>query len=145
MASVKKLLKKMKKRNPDAEWLCDLLALWKPSDEIFDKSYVYVRPRKATVASIVLDNADGFYTGLPILPASVQGKTRRMRVPKSIRIRSALGALEARQKTMAAQHAKFLKELQTANESSTDGEGGAEEVEMHGDDQMIGEDDQQEK
>ena len=96
MDSVKKLLAMMKKRQPDADWLCDLLALWKPTDEIFRKDYVYVRPRKATVAVVELDNADNFYDDLPLLPPNVVAKTRRMRVPKSIRVRAALSALEAR-------------------------------------------------
>ena len=101
MDSVKKLLKMITKRNPDAEWLCELLALWKPTDEIFNKSYVYVRPRPATAMQISIDNNDDFYTGLPLLPPNVVAKTRKMRVPKSIRVRSALEALEARQKKMA--------------------------------------------
>ena len=97
MDSVKKLLKMMRKRLPDAEWLVELLALWKPADEIFQKNYVYVRPRPATAMTVDLDNSDGFFENLPRLSAKEIKMTRRMRVPKRIRVKAALKALEARQ------------------------------------------------
>ena len=114
MPSVRRLIKKMKKRSPDAEWLVDLLGQWDPNDEIFSKNYVYVRPRPATAQTIELANDDDFYTDLPLLPCNVMRKTRRMRVPKSIRVKAALKALEARQQKLAAQHEVLLLALKSA-------------------------------
>ena len=65
IVAIKGLIVALKKRESDRQWLIDLLAIYKPSDEIFKKSYKYVRPREDV--EILLDNEDGFFDDLPEL------------------------------------------------------------------------------
>ena len=77
----------MKKHAPDIEWLIRWLGVIKPDDEIFKKSYQFVRPKAELSSSddeAFLHNEDNFFDDLPALDDKIIRKTNRLRVPKSL-------------------------------------------------------------
>lgn len=67
----------------NVQWLVDLLGIFAPEDEIFKKSYKYVRPRQDI--ELLLDNEDGFFDDLPELDEKYVRKTKRLQMPKKVR------------------------------------------------------------
>ena len=57
----KKPLGIKEKRQPDKQWALQILSVLKPDHKYFKKDYV---PKRA-IDSILLDNSDGFFDGLP--------------------------------------------------------------------------------
>ena len=54
----------MQKNPPNTEWIIKLVAMWMPEDEIFKKSYKYVRPKTVEEEEDeYLSNEDGFFDG----------------------------------------------------------------------------------
>ena len=83
-----------------------ILAQIKPDHELFDKSYVYQRPKKsATVlAEMRVDNQDGFFSNLP--ESKVSGKRRRRGIDftsEPDKKKAKIDALEERLKQMQKQ------------------------------------------
>ena len=66
-------------KHADSAFLVQVLHLVDPADAIFALDYVYERPQKvrAQVAFPLMNNADGFYSGLPQLKANSKGKGGR--------------------------------------------------------------------
>ena len=60
------LLDCMETQLPDADWLVLMMGRWCPEDEIFDKSYKFVR-RKPEQYEAMFDNTNGVYDDLPPL------------------------------------------------------------------------------
>ena len=56
LRTVKRLLTTMKKKPADREWMVKLLAVWCPDDEIFNKDYVWRRPKKPVSTQIEYSN-----------------------------------------------------------------------------------------
>ena len=55
-------------RPPDVEWMLVALATMKPQHRIFAKDYCYqVVKQKEQKVDMMIDNSDGFFTGLPKL------------------------------------------------------------------------------
>ena len=56
---------------PDAGWILDVLSTYRPDCYIFDKSYIpgIEKPIEVNSAGVqrTVDNADGFWSGQPIL------------------------------------------------------------------------------
>ena len=70
VSSLEALCKRLcNKRVADTAFLVQVLHLVNDQDEIFARDYVYVRaqPPKPQISVPLLDNADGFYSGLPPL------------------------------------------------------------------------------
>ena len=67
------------KKTADTGFLVQVLHLINPSDPVFASDYVYERPQKvrAQVAFPLMNNADGFYSGLPQLKPNSKGKGGR--------------------------------------------------------------------
>ena len=74
----------MHKRESDSDWIIKLLGIFKPDDEIFKKSYKYIRPRPVPIEP-EMNNADGFYDDIPKLREKEIRKHNRLRLPKSVR------------------------------------------------------------
>ena len=96
------LLLLLQKKSADSAWLVQVLHLVNDQDEIFARDYVYVRPRpvKAKVEMPFMDNSDGFFSGLPKLPASSSSK-RQLRLTKQQKEALQLQSLEHRQAELA--------------------------------------------
>ena len=64
-----------------------VLHLVNPDDEIFRRDYLYVKPTraKAVAALPLIDNADGFYSNLPILNTKSKKSSHQMRLTKAQR------------------------------------------------------------
>ena len=75
----------MKKKPPNSQWIVTLLGIFKPEDEIFEKSFKYVKPMKDVPVEAMLDNKDGFFQNLPALPEHLIRKQNRLRLPKKLR------------------------------------------------------------
>ena len=61
---VKRTIALMQKNPPNTEWIIKLVAMWMPEDEIFKKSYKYVRPKTVEEEEDeYLSNEDGFFDG----------------------------------------------------------------------------------
>ena len=58
---------KIKKKQPDTEWLLLLVGIFMPEDEIFRKSFKWVKPKREQEeeGEDMLSNDDGFYDDLP--------------------------------------------------------------------------------
>ena len=81
-------------RAPNVEWMVDVLAILNPKDEIFKKSYMYVRPKETSKIEPVMNNTDGLYDNLPPLSESALRKTNRLQMPKVEREKIAQRKLE---------------------------------------------------
>ena len=73
----------LQKREANAQWLIDLLGIYAPDDEIFVRSYKYVRPREEY--DLYLDNEDGFFNNLMPLDEKYIRKHNRMQMPRKVR------------------------------------------------------------
>ena len=61
---VKRTIALMHKNPPNTGWLLKLVGMWIPEDEIFKKSYKYVRPKLVEdEEDEYLSNEDGFFDG----------------------------------------------------------------------------------
>ena len=58
--------------------MVEVLAILNPKDEIFKKSYMYVRPKETSKIEPVMNNTDGLYDNLPMLSESALRKTNRL-------------------------------------------------------------------
>ena len=110
----------MRKKSPDREWMVKLLALWKPDDEIFAKSYRYTPPKKVVVADYEFKNEDGFFDELPPLTENEIRNSRRLRIPKVDRLRMKLQSLQSRKDEFAEYEAKLKAKLQEAEDDEED-------------------------
>ena len=95
------LLLLLGKKTADTAWLVQVLHLVNANDEVFARDYVYVRPHKpkAVVAMPLVDNADGFFNGLPALSQKPKGKgaQQQLRLTKAQRSAMQIQVLEHRQ------------------------------------------------
>ena len=85
--AVKRTVELMKVHSPDIAWLIRWLGVINPNDEIFKKSYKFVRPRPELSESedeAFLNNDDEFFKDLPPLDDKTIRKTNRLRIPKSL-------------------------------------------------------------
>jgi len=58
----------MMKKPPNSAYLAKLVGMWTPNDEIFNKSYKWVRPKLSDeVESEEFSNDDGFYDGKELI------------------------------------------------------------------------------
>ena len=89
----------MRLRPPNREWLLLLLSAYPgASCKIFARNYRYERPRlHFNKRDLQVNNADGFYSDVPLLPASVIKRTNQLRVPKSQRLAAEQQFLEEQQ------------------------------------------------
>ena len=78
------LLKPPKPKCADQRFLVQVLHLVNPSDEIFARDYLYVRPQKTDpLADLpLIDNYDGFYDNLPSLFRKGKRSTHQLRLTK---------------------------------------------------------------
>ena len=77
----------MKVHSPDIAWLIRWLGVINPNDEIFKKSYKFVRPKPELSESedeAFPNNDDDFFKDLPPLDDKTIRKTNRLRIPKSL-------------------------------------------------------------
>ena len=70
-----------------------------------------MRPKRETAATVIYDNEDEFFTGLPDLSGRDIRGSKRLRVPKAKRIQLKLSALNARQKELDDLKAKLEMEM----------------------------------
>ena len=78
----------MKKTPPDTRWLIKWVGYFMPEDEIFKKSYKYVRPKKVVeVEEEYFSNDDGLFDDLPPLDDKVIKKTNRLRMTKEAKVK----------------------------------------------------------
>ena len=99
----------MRKKTADSEWMVKLLALWSPADEIFNKDYVWHRPKKQTNTQIEYTNADNFWSGLPELSEAEIRGSRRLRIPKAERLRLKMQGVQARRQELEEYEARLLE------------------------------------
>ena len=84
MAPIRKLVKILRKKSGNKEWLLRVLHHLEPQHPVFAKGYRYVRPvNKLNPDRLeVFQNHDGFYDDLPpLLPHEL--RKRQMRLSKS--------------------------------------------------------------
>ena len=79
---VDNLMKALQEREANSEWYCTLLAIFDPDNEIFAKSWRYIRPKLVPEAQVVFENDDDLFTDLPPLTEKEVRSTKRLRVPK---------------------------------------------------------------
>ena len=65
LLTCRRTLALVKKKNPDTEWLLLLMGLFMSDDEIFYKSYKWVKPKQDEEDEAYLSNDDNFFSGLP--------------------------------------------------------------------------------
>ena len=83
IVAIKKLIKKVKKKGANKEWLLKVLYIFDKDCEVFDKSYRYVRPtNKINPNNLqIFNNNDRFFDDLPpLLPSEL--RRRQMRLSK---------------------------------------------------------------
>ena len=97
-------------REANGKWLIDLLGIFVPDDEIFQRSYKYVPDR--TESQLYLNNEDGFFDDLPKLSEKYIRKTNRLRLPKNIRCDLQLKKVKERMIQLAKMEQKLKKVLQ---------------------------------
>ena len=105
------LYDEMKKRPPNAAWLVLVYAQWVPEDEIFQKSYRYVRKKKSSQV-IEINNADNFFDDLPQLTDAEIKKSNRLMLPKKARVAMKLDAIQKRKQEIIAYENSLANQLQ---------------------------------
>ena len=87
----------MKKTPPDTRWLLKWVGFFMPEDEIFKKSYKFVRPKRAIeVEEEYFSNDDGLYDDLPPLEDKIIKKTNRLRGTKATQLKRKIAACKLR-------------------------------------------------
>ena len=110
---VARLVELVKKHGGDKAWLLHLLHCFDPASEVFAKGYRYVRPRGQAQPDRlhVYSNADGFFTGLPLLlPSELKG--RQMRLAKKDRQILQMRAYEERLAELQRRMDKLRQEME---------------------------------
>ena len=99
--ALERLLERLlNKKSADTAFLVQVLHLVDENDEIFERSYVYRRPKKPKAMSTMplMNNADGFYDNLPQLQSSRSKHGRsKLRLTKAQKDAMQLQILEHRQ------------------------------------------------
>ena len=84
---------------PDQRFLLIALKAVAPEHEFFQKGYAYYRPANPnSIKNLkLMDNSDGLYDGLPMLPAHIYKPGKNIRLTQSQRDAIKLQVLEERQ------------------------------------------------
>ena len=118
----------MTKKTADTAWLVQVLHMVNENDEVFARDYVYVRPQKvkAQVDIPLIDNSDGFFSGLPKVPngGKNKGAKRQMRLSKQQKDAMRLQVLEHRQSELSAKIAALRGEAEQAQGSAAGSQAG---------------------
>ena len=127
---VARLVELVKKHGGDKDWLKHLLHCFDPASEVFAKGYRYVRPRSQVQPDRlhVYSNADGFFTGLPLLlPGELKG--RQMRLAKKDRQILQMRAYEERLAELQGRMDKLRREMEEPEaEAQVEAEAEAEQA-----------------
>lgn len=98
---IHRLIGTLRLRQANTEWYVALLSYFNPEDEIFSKSYKYVRQRDVPLEPII-SNSDGLFDNLPPLTEQQMRSTNRMRMPKELNLHVKMDKLVRRQQQMEA-------------------------------------------
>ena len=96
-SALEKLLERLlNKKEADTAFLVQVLHLVDPLDAIFARDYGYVRPARVKTAATLplVNNEDGFFSGLPRLDPNKPGNKRPLRLTKAQRDAMQLELLE---------------------------------------------------
>ena len=80
---IHKLIGCLRLRQANVEFYIHLLCYFSPDDEIFQKSYKYVKIADVPIEPVI-SNEDGLFTDLPPLSEREIRSTNRMRMPKEM-------------------------------------------------------------
>ena len=123
LKSFKRTIALMRKKPPNTAWILKWVGCCIPDDEIFSKSYVYVRPKTTQIEEIdYFSNDDDFFTGLPELDDKVIKKTNRMRMSKEQVLAKKLKTVKARQQKDKEREIELLEKAQQLDERSDSSE-----------------------
>ena len=125
--AIKGLVVALEKREANAQWLIDLIAIFKPEDEIFERGYKYVKPREEL--DLYLDNEDGFFDNLAPLNEQYIRKHNRLQMPKKERANLRLRKVRAAQEKLLDLEQRLEEELARTDSEDEFAAGGEEEAE----------------